>query len=113
MPELFDMIAGSETGALIASSLVVPNLDPATNATQINKFWANDTSEYFKINAASLYVDQKMPWITNLIILVIAITLVSSLTYYCFERKYKVKKGYLETMEKLSLMIENYTDYFK
>jgi len=25
MPELFDMIAGSETGAIIASSLVIPN----------------------------------------------------------------------------------------
>jgi len=25
MPELFDMIAGSETGALVASTLVIPN----------------------------------------------------------------------------------------
>lgn len=111
MPELFDMIAGSETGAMIGSALVVPNLDPATNKTQINKFWASDLSEYFKNNASHLYVDQQMPFLTNLLILVFAITLVSALTYYCFDRKYKLKAGYLETMEKLSLMIESYTDY--
>jgi hypothetical protein len=30
MHEMFDMIAGSETGAVIASSLLVPNDDPDT-----------------------------------------------------------------------------------
>ena len=30
MPELFDMIAGSETGAIIASSLMLKNDDAAT-----------------------------------------------------------------------------------
>ena len=30
MPELFDMISGSETGAIIASTLVVPNDDAKT-----------------------------------------------------------------------------------
>lgn len=30
MPELFDMIAGSETGAIIASTLLLKNDDPAT-----------------------------------------------------------------------------------
>ena len=33
MPELFDLIAGSETGAIIATSLVLPNTDAATKAT--------------------------------------------------------------------------------
>jgi hypothetical protein len=33
MTELFDMISGSETGAIIAASLVIPNLDPITNGT--------------------------------------------------------------------------------
>jgi len=28
MPELFDVIAGSETGAIIASALVIPNQNP-------------------------------------------------------------------------------------
>jgi len=33
MPEIFDMIAGSETGAIIGSTLVIPNDNQATNAT--------------------------------------------------------------------------------
>ena len=33
MPELFDLIAGSETGAIIASTLVLPNNDAKTKAT--------------------------------------------------------------------------------
>ena len=33
MPELFDFIAGSETGAIIASTLVIPNTNATTNAT--------------------------------------------------------------------------------
>jgi patatin-like phospholipase/acyl hydrolase len=40
MPELFDLIAGSETGAIIASTLVLPNLDAATNSTQKNEHFA-------------------------------------------------------------------------
>ena len=32
MPELFDMIAGSETGAIIATSLVLPNTNATTKA---------------------------------------------------------------------------------
>ena len=38
MHELFDMIAGSETGAIIASSLVVPHDD--ASSPQKNKYWA-------------------------------------------------------------------------
>jgi len=33
MPEIFDMIAGSETGAMIGATLVIPNDDPATKST--------------------------------------------------------------------------------
>ena len=33
MVELFDLIAGSETGAIIAANLAVPNDDPATKDT--------------------------------------------------------------------------------
>lgn len=47
MPELFDMIAGAETGAIIAATLVIPNDDPQTQATQINKYWAEQTSDFF------------------------------------------------------------------
>ena len=50
MHELFDMMAGVETGAIIASSLLVPNDDPDTMEFQKNKYFANDTMNLFKQN---------------------------------------------------------------
>ena len=47
MTELFDMIAGSETGAIIGASLVIPNDDSATSATQKNKYFATKSLAFF------------------------------------------------------------------
>jgi patatin-like phospholipase/acyl hydrolase len=63
MPELFDLISGSETGAIIASSLNIPNpVDKRTKDSfgnvQINKNFANETSDLFQKNAKDLYRDQ-------------------------------------------------------
>jgi len=55
MHELFDMIAGSETGAIIASSLVVPH-DDATSP-QKNKYWATKSVDFFMENTDTFYVD--------------------------------------------------------
>lgn len=41
MPEIFDMIAGSETGAIIATTLNVPNKDEATASEQPNAYFAD------------------------------------------------------------------------
>ena len=61
MGELFDMIAGSETGAIIAASLVVPNDNPATNDTQPNKYWASKSANFFTTRVDTFYVDSAMP----------------------------------------------------
>jgi len=42
MPELFDTVAGAETGALIASNLLLPNTDKKSE--QINERWASTTT---------------------------------------------------------------------
>ena len=47
MPELFDMIAGSETGAIIGSSLLIKNDDAATSGEQPNKYFAEKSKEFF------------------------------------------------------------------
>ena len=57
MPEIFDMISGSETGAIIASSLVLPNDDPETNKIQPNKYFAGEASKFFYKYSSELYVD--------------------------------------------------------
>jgi len=40
MAELFDMVSGTSTGSLLATSIVLPNTDK--NSTQINKFFSTD-----------------------------------------------------------------------
>lgn len=57
MPELFDMISGSETGAIIATSLVLPKTDKADRDPRNNKFFANKAVEWFETNVDTLYRD--------------------------------------------------------
>ena len=45
MPELFDMIAGSESGAIIASTLVVPSDD--SNSGLTSKYFADTSTKFF------------------------------------------------------------------
>ena len=59
MYELFDMMAGSETGAIIAATLVVPNDDP--NNKLENKHWSTKSSSFFKENVDILYQESNMP----------------------------------------------------
>ena len=53
MHELFDLISGSETGALLAGTLVLPaNVTQlANNPNQKNALFASASMEYFKDNA--------------------------------------------------------------
>ena len=57
MPELFDMIAGSETGAIIATTLVLPNKDAATMEDQPNLYFATKSQKFFSDNVDTLYHD--------------------------------------------------------
>jgi len=61
MPELFDLISGSESGAIIAASLNVPTKDKANKDaygnTQINENFASVTSALYEEHAKTLYVD--------------------------------------------------------
>ena len=52
MPEIFDLISGSESGAIIASSLVIPNptedrKPDSFGNIQINKYFAKTTSDLY------------------------------------------------------------------
>ena len=53
MPELFDLVAGSESGAIIATSLVLPNEDP--ESVQKNQYFADTTMKWFTKNTDILY----------------------------------------------------------
>lgn len=53
---MFDMIVGSETGAIIATSLVVPTAKGST----VNKHYGDVAVKWFEKNLDQLYIDTKM-----------------------------------------------------
>lgn len=55
MAELYDLLAGTSTGSLLAATLVIPNLDPATNQTQKNKYWAQTGLDMYIKNGAEVF----------------------------------------------------------
>ena len=57
MNKLFDMIGGSETGAIIAASLAIPDENNPTMAKNLAKV----SLKWFEDNGDILYHDQKMP----------------------------------------------------
>lgn len=82
MPELFDMITGSETGAIIATSLVIPNDDPSTNKTQDNKFFSEKTKDFFERNVDTLYHDIHMPLALKMVIYLFIVVMMCFFTYW-------------------------------
>jgi hypothetical protein len=58
MPELFDMLAGAETGAIIASVLSVPNDDASSSLK--SKYYAQTAVDFFEKNVDTLYKDSEM-----------------------------------------------------
>ena len=88
MTELFDMIAGSETGAIIASTLVLKNDDPKTMAIQKNKFFVSEAMDYFKENVDVIYQDKRMPFFLKALVTVFAIVFITSFAFLYTEKQY-------------------------
>ncbi len=55
MSELFDLLAGTSTGSLLATTLVIPNLDPETNQTQKNKYFAQTGLDMYLKHGAEVF----------------------------------------------------------
>ena len=66
MTELFDLVAGSETGAIIAIKLMLPNDDSETKAEQKNKYFADHSVAFFKENV-DVYPNKQDIWWMQLI----------------------------------------------
>lgn len=88
MTELFDLIAGSETGAIIASTLVLANDDAATKDTQKNKYFASTSQQWFKANVDTLYKDRQMPAFLKIVITVLFMSVLCAVVFFCSEKVY-------------------------
>lgn len=56
MSELFDMIAGSETGAIIAATLAQAKEGSATEP----KYYVDTAGDFFKTNVDTFYADGEL-----------------------------------------------------
>lgn len=88
MPELFDMVAGSETGAIIASSLVVKNENPKTKSIQENANFADKSVNWFEKNVDILYHDNKMPMLLQFFITTFIVIFFSYAIYHWTDKTF-------------------------
>jgi len=84
MPELFDLIAGSETGAIIASSLVIPK-DKDSKDDWPNKYFAERSVNFFKEHGENLYHTNSLPTWIKIIIIMGLITIIGATIMYWFK----------------------------
>lgn len=105
MPELFDMISGSETGAIIATTITLPNTDPATSAIQKNRFFADRAVRFFEENVDTLYRDSQMGWFPKLVIIVAAILILGSFSYWATYKLFQVS-DFDERVTELTTLIK-------
>lgn len=105
MHELFDMIAGVETGAIIASSLLTPNEDPETFETQKNKYFANHTMKFFQENTKSLYHRNSMPHSFEFFLYAFIIGTICSYSYL-YSQNYNLFQDFPERVFYLQTMLK-------
>ena len=110
MPELFDLIAGSETGAIIATMINLPNDDPESAVYQKNKYFASNTTEWFLNTSSSLYHNPKLPFWLNASITVL-ICLAICVPLYRKIKSYYHEDGFESTVENLRYMLKTLTGY--
>ena len=87
MHELFDMIAGSETGAIIASSLVLPNTNATTSSIQKNEYFADTSKQWFKDHVDTMYHDTNIPILLNLFLTLLFSALFAAAAYFYVENR--------------------------
>ena len=109
MPELFDVIDGTETGAIIGGSLVIPN-DSSTGEDDFVAMYAGESKEFFKNHTNSLYVSRELNFWWNILISIIFASLLGLLVYLCLRKYYKVDPRKVKHLSEVQHMISFQND---
>ena len=104
MPELFDMIAGSDTGAIIGGNLIIPN--PDQSSSQINANFADKTTKFFLDYHSQLYVGKTMPFFWKLIITLFFTVGTTFLVNKGLKWRYGTKQSYEEKIDRLNEILD-------
>lgn len=85
--EMFDMVAGSETGAIIATTLAVKNVNETTKEYKFPaKNFANVPLKWFEDNVDTLYKDRKMGGGTEFVLIVIFVIFICFFTEFISQK---------------------------
>lgn len=104
MPELFDVIAGTETGAIIGASLVIPGDE------NLVRNYANESMEFFKLHSSDLYVAQELNfWQDALVTLGFAAILACSV-FACLRKKYYIDPLKIASLTEVEVIINTQLD---
>lgn len=101
MVELFDMIAGSETGSIIATAISVEHENQGPNVKQTNKYFADSAVKFFEEEVDVLYHNLKVSFAFQFLIWFIVLVIPCAFIFNWVEKKC-IKEGFEEELEGLS-----------
>ena len=108
MPELFDIIAGTETGAIIAGSLVIPGEN--TSEDDFVAMYAHNSKEFYRHQSKNLFVSQELSFWWNILISAVFASLLSVLTFACLRKYFKIDVRKVKHLSEVQLMIHFQTE---
>lgn len=112
MPEMFDIIAGSDTGAIIASTLILKNSNQTAfdNGDQINEHFAQTSAEFFEFEGPKLFTEKGIPvWMQILITAGFAI-LVAIGVYSCCRWRLDKNDQFYQSMKIINTCLDTMKD---
>jgi hypothetical protein len=93
MTEIFDLIAGTDTGAIIAGAIAVRN-DTTRNLV-------NNTMAFFEEYGTEYYKARKLGVGWQALITAVWAIFVGCITFCCFRGRFNPKLGYVEKIKEL------------
>lgn len=104
MAELFDLVAGTSTGSLLATSIVMPNDD--TNSTRINKYFAEKAIQVYTEMNSIVFTKFEIPT-KNRIIGTIVFIIAGALTGFYIGSKIYTNSHYESNLKKLNVLLRS------
>ena len=104
MAEIFDLVAGTSTGSLLATALVIPNND--TSSPQPNKFFSDRVIEVYQSEGATVFtkyeISNTLLWVGVAVFIVVGALLGLCIGVHCyhnpqFEENMKMLKQLVKT----------------